>query len=166
MLAIVSVLVSCTSNSAPATPSITLPLNLKLAGSRVVFDLHVVEEAIYSFSLVFMFGEHNSIDRARAKRLAGGYDLDQWGRLVNPGLAIFLELEIRQIQPISQSTLVKMNSSELPLSSWGGDNFSKVIYDAHLNPGDYKVSVTSLVSFPEEEGAKVFFSIARAYRGK
>lgn len=160
MLAFLPWLTACAKDVAPPQPPINLPFEVQKAGSRVETKLQIVEERGYWFSLLFRYKKGDGLDGARVGKLAGRYDKDKSGRLIEPGVPIVLRLKIYVINSSGDRLVLEQDVSELRMTAMGGDHYTKgIIPPLILKPGSYRISVESLKDVPELIGTPVEFQI-------
>ena len=125
--------------------------------------VHVSREDNYSFSLDFKYQYKNQEDRARVSALMEGKDA--YGHRTN-GEKTPVSVEV-YAQKDGQTLLVSLGRAEsIPLSSWGGGEFRKVIYTDYLMPGDYRVAVDSKAGNPNFKDVDVELHIGLAHKPK
>lgn len=68
------------------------------------------------------------MDRARVKKLAGDYQMDTDGKLIEPGVPIQLSLEIKAIETTEELPTLEKNilqPEEIRTISYGATSFNK-----------------------------------------
>ena len=135
------------------------PFEVQKAGNKVEIEYRVVKHEFYYFNLRLMYKEGDQEDRARVRKLAGSYEKDKNGKLIEPGIPIVLRFKINVIDSAGERPMLEQEIPVLGLTSWGGDSFSKQIAGVPLKPGRYRISVESLRDVPELVGTPVIFSI-------
>lgn len=137
----------------------SLPFEVQKAGNKVEIEFRAAEHRGYFFNLLLMYKEGDQEDRARVRKLAGSYEKDKNGKLIEPGIPIVLRFKINVIDDSGERPMLEQEIPVLGLTSWGGDSFSKQITTVILKPGRYRISVESLKDAPELVGTPVIFSI-------
>lgn len=161
MLAFLPWLSACANDAGPPKPPLSLPFEVQKAGNKVETELRVVEHRGYIFALLFMYKKDDQEDRARVRKLAGEYEKNQNGELIEPGVPILLRLKIDVIDDSGVKTMLEQEISELRMTSYGAVSFNKRISAVPLKPGHYRISVESLKDVPELLGTPVIFQIGR-----
>ncbi len=157
---------ACAKDTQLQKPPFAMPFETHRGESRLETKLRIIENQSYSFALRFMYKKDDQVDRARVRKLSGGYETDKTGKLIDPGAPIQLKLSIFHIRDQEQILLYEREIAEQPLYSWGGDSLNKKIADISLAPGDYKVCIENLRAVPELQGTTINFVIGVAYHGK
>jgi len=166
LLAFVPCLAACADNTQLPKPPLSLPFDVKKAGSKVETELKIIELQTYAFNLQYTFRENDQADRARVWNLAGGSVKDEAGRWIELGAPLKIKLKIfRKNEGVEQSVYEGSISSP-HLSSWGGNSLNAKLANVLLEPGTYVVSAENLSDAPEFSGTQVGLSIVRAYLGK
>jgi Domain of unknown function (DUF5625) len=151
-------LTSCRDGSGIESPPVIKSINLAHEGIVSRFDLKVTEHLVYQFDVMFRFPENNSEERARIRKIIGGYELDKNSNPIDPGLLTPLNLVIYKEN--ENSGLIVYQKSITPvLTSWGGDNFKKIMGHCDLTPGRYTVLLKNLAHPKEYESIPTFFVI-------
>jgi len=123
-------------------------------------EVKIVEEKEYRFALLLMCRNGEAADFERVRKLAGRYERDKYGKLIEPGVPIILRLGIYAIEPSGERLVLEQDVSELRRTSAGSCQFNKQVAYLVLKPGHYRVSVESLIDVPELIGTPVEFQIA------
>ncbi len=131
------------------------PFPVQNAGAKAEFEIDVREHRAYSFSLFFMFDENNPPDRDRVKKLVGSYETGSNGKPIDPGVSILLRLRVASMGTLPEQVIVDKTVSDMALTSWGANSFSKMIDRFPLKPGRYRASVESLKDVPELAATQV-----------
>jgi len=145
--------------TACANTTSSWPFEVQQAGNKVEIEYQAVEHRGYFFNLRLMYKEGDQEDRARVRKLAGSYEKDKNGKLIEPGTPIELKFKIYTIDSAGERPMLEQKFSVLGLTSWGGDSFDRQIAMVILKPGRYRISVESLKDAPELVGTPVIFSI-------
>lgn len=135
------------------------PFAVQKAGNKVEVEFKADEHRGYLFDLRLMYKEGDQVDRERVRKLAGRYEKDNNGKLIEPGAPILLRLKIDAIDDSGIKPMFDQEISELRMTSHGADSFNKRIAEVPLKPGRYRISVESLSNVPELLGTTVVFSI-------
>ena len=136
-----------------------LPFEVQKAGNKVEIEYRAVEHRGYLFDLRLMYKEGDQVDRERVRKLAGRYEKDNNGKLIEPGVPILLRFKIDAIDDSGVQPMLEQEISELRMTSYGADSFDKRIAEVILKPGRYRISVESLKDVPELVGTPVIFRI-------
>jgi len=160
MLAFLPWLTACAKDAALPQPPINLPFEVQKAGRKVETEMRIDEEKEYRLALLFMYKKGESADFERVGKLAGRYDKDKSGRLIEPGVPIALRLKIFVIESSGDRLIFEQDVSELRTTSVGSGQFNKQVAYLILKPGHYHVSIESLKDVPELIGTPVDFQIA------
>lgn len=145
-------------------PPLSLPFEVQKAGNKVEAKLEVVEHRLYVLQLRLMYKEGDQKDRARVRKLAGDYEMDKSGKLIEPGVSIQLRFQIYSIEAGEERTLLEktiLQPEEIRMTSYGAEFFSKRFAEVPLKPGRYRISVESLTDVPELIGTPVMLQIGR-----
>ncbi len=140
------------------TPS-SLPFAVQKKGNTVVMEYQIREHRFYFFSLQLMFKEGDLEDRERVSKLAGGYQMDKNGKLIQPGVPIALRFKIDAIDDSGIKTIHEEETVDLRMTSYGKGFFDKRITSVSLKPGRYRFSVESLMDVRELAGTTVVFQV-------
>jgi hypothetical protein len=163
LLAVLPLLSACKESEEAGglpTPPIMLPINMKNIGSKAEIILRVSKCNLYGFSLRFGYKENDQLDRARVRKLVGGYEIDRaTGKPREPGIPTLVRLEVSEISGKSEKLLFHTEIDPV-LTSWGADNFGKQIEDKYLQPGIYHVVLETLSDPSEYIGTPVSLVIA------
>lgn len=159
MMALLPWLTACAQDAGPPNPPLSLPFEVQQAGNKVETELRVVEHRGYSFDLRLMYKKGDQANRERVRKLAGRYEQDKNGKLIEPGVPILLRLKIDVIDDSGVNPMLEQGVSELKLTSWGGDSFNKRIAEVPLKPGRYRISIESLRDVPELLGTPVILRV-------
>lgn len=135
------------------------PFEVQKAGNKVEIEYRAVEHRGYLFDLRLMYKEGDREDRERVRKLAGRYEKDNSGKLIEPGVPILLRFKISVIDASGERLILDQEISELRKTSHGADSFNKRIIEVPLKPGRYRISVESLKDVPELFETPVIFSI-------
>ena len=165
-LALLPLLPACAGNSQIPEPPIKFPFAVEKAGGKIETELRITEKNIYAFDLDFMYKENDQTDLARVRKLIGMTVTDKTGKLIDPGVPIFLSLKIYRLEAQGESLVIAKESSEQRSEALGADQVSKTILDIPLDIGHYKICIENLKDVPELTGTKIYFNITFAYRGK
>lgn len=113
---------------------------------------------IYEYHLKFKFPENNQVERARVRKLLGGYEVDKFGRAKEPGTPTPLKLIITRIDSSSE---IKFYAIEIDpiLTSWSTDSLDKNIGHCDLPPGKYKLHLENLRQSPELSTIPTYFVV-------
>lgn len=156
--------------ASPPQPPISIPFAIHKKGSKVETEFVIKEDAIYAFSLQFMFKKNDPVDRARVGKLVGTSELDKEGKPKNIGVATPLTLKVVQLDdPLSSGEphiVLDIAGEAFIVSSWRGDRYSKTIKNVSLTKGHYYAVITNQIDQTEMKDMTVNFSISRAYLGK
>jgi len=135
------------------------PFEVQKAGNKVEVEFKAGEHRGYLFDLRLMYKEGDQVDRERVRKLAGRYEQDNNGKLIEPGVPILLRFKIDVIDDSGIKPMLDQVTSELRMTSHGADSFDKRIIEVPLKPGRYRISVESLKDVPELFGTPVIFRI-------
>lgn len=135
------------------------PFEVQKAGNKVEVEFEAVEHRGYLFDLRLMYKEGDREDGERVRKLAGRYEKDNNGKLLEPGVPILLRIKIDEIDDTGVKPMLDQEISELRTTSHGANSFDKRITEVPLKPGRYRISVESLKDVPELFGTPVIFSI-------
>ena len=125
--------------------------------------VHISREDNYAFSLDFKHQPKNKEDRKRVSVLMRG--VDSYGHRTN-GEKTPISIDVYTIKD-GQNVLVSIGGAEsIPVSSWGGSYFTKVIYTDYLMPGDYRVLIDTKMGNQKFKDVEVELSIGLAHRPK
>lgn len=164
LLAVIPFLSACRASDDLPKPPLSLPFEIQKAGNKVEIKLRVVEDRHYLFRILLMYKEGDQMDRSRVRQLAGAYDMDKTGKLIEPGVLIKLRFKIYSIEAEKERALFErtiMQPEDIRTISHGATSFNKQFAVVDLKPGHYKVSVESLRDVPELIGTPVVFQIGR-----
>ena len=139
-------------------PPISLPFDVQKAGRKVDAVMHVKNCHHYGFTLRFGFKENDQSDRARVKRLVGGYETDASGMAIEPGILTPVRLKVSEITATGERLVFEKEGAPI-LTSWGANNFGKRIGETLLQPGIYRISLETLLDTPEYAGIPVQLTI-------
>jgi hypothetical protein len=145
------------------TPPLILPFEVQKAGNKVETPLKIVKQREYIFSLLFSYKKGDEIDRARVRKLTGGYEVVKSGKVMEPGIPTPVKLRVIAIEATGEKLVYEKETDPI-LTSWGGDSFAKNIAYVVLQPGDYRIRVESLKDAPELAGT--FIAIGIGYYHK
>lgn len=164
LLVVMPFLSACRASDDLPKPPLSLPFEIQKAGNKVEIKLRVVERRHYLFNILLMYKEGDQVDRARVRKLAGAYDMDKSGKLIEPGVPIQLRFKIYSIEAEEERTLLEntiLQSEEIRTISHSATSFNKQFAVVDLKPGHYRISVESLKDVPELIGTPVMFQIGR-----
>lgn len=164
LLAVMPFLSACKASEDMPKPPLSLPFEIQRAGNKIETKLRVVEHRHYLFNLRLMYKESDQEDRARVRKLAGAYQMDKNGKLIEPGVPIQLRFKINAIETAEERPMLEkdiLQPEEIRTISHGADSFNKRFATVILKPGHYKISVESLRDMPELAGTSVLFEIGR-----
>jgi Domain of unknown function (DUF5625) len=147
----------------PSKPPLLTPFAAQRAGSTVDTTVRIVEHLRYRFELRLYFS--NSEQRTHLGTILGSSGRRNDGTPADTGLPIPVHLRIETTKPNNGDVVYEQEKSQLPLSSWGADSFSKMIDTIDLPPGEYRVVVQSLKDIPQLDGIPISLSISH-YPGK
>ena len=153
MIAVLPWLAACAN-----TPS-SVPFAVQKAGNKIEIEYRAVEHRFYLLDLRLMYKEGDQEDRERVSKLAGRYEKDPNGKLIQPGVPILLKLRIDAIDDSGVRPMLEREISDLRTTSYGSDSFDKRIATVPLKPGRYRISVESLRDVPELFGTPAIFRI-------
>ena len=139
-------------------PPVIIPVSLNEAGEILKKRIRVVDHDVYYFRLRFFFRDRDQADRARVRRLTGGYEVDKFGKALEPGVPTPIQLKVVCIDEGWQSGVVYQKEIDPLLTSWNG-SFDKIIGYTELPPGVYDVHVVLQSAAPAFEGTRVAFTI-------
>ncbi len=74
-------------------------------------------------------------------------------------MPIPVHMQVVELQPNGVRVVYEKDRANLQLQGFGSDYFDKIIDRISLQPGRYRVTVTSLKDIPEMEGIPVSFVI-------
>ncbi len=137
-------------------PPVTEPISLNKSGEILNVNIRVIEPDAYYFRLRFYFREKDRADRARVRELTGGQEVDMSGKALNSGMPTPLLLQISCMD----GTVVDQKEVDPLLTSWGTNNFDKVIGFTRLLPGTYGVRLVLQRAAPAFDGTPVAFVMA------
>jgi hypothetical protein len=157
---------ACVGNSQIPEPPVEFPFAVEKAGSKIGTELQITEKRIYSFDLYFMYKEHDQIDQARVMKLTGSDITDKTGKLIDPGIPIFLNLKIYRLDAQGDSLVIAKESLEQQPGELGADHIAKIILEIPLDIGRYRINIENLKDVPELAETKIYFHITFAYRGQ
>lgn len=140
------------------TPPISLPFEVQKAGNKVDTVVQIKKCHHYGFTLRFGFKENDQLDRARVKKLVGGYETDTAGVVIEPGIPTPVRLKISEISTAGERLVFEKEGAPT-LTSWGADSFGKRIGETLLQPGIYRISLEALLSAPEYTGIPIHLAI-------
>lgn len=160
ILSCLPLIAACAKDIGIRQPPINLPFEVQKAGVRVETEMRIVEEKEYRFALLLMYKKGDGVDGARVGKLAGRYEKDKNGKLIEPGVPVVLRLKIYVIDSSGDRLMLEQDVSELRRTSAGSGQFNKQVANLTLKPGHYRVSVESLKDVPELIGTPVEFQIA------
>lgn len=159
MLVLLPWLTACANDTQPFKPPLSFPFEVQKSGSKIETELRIVEGNVYRFALSLMYKKGDQADHERVRKLAGRYEKDKNGKLIEPGVPILLRLRINVIDASGERPMFEQEISELRVTSDGPDSFNKRIIDLTLKPGHYRVSIESLKNVPELLGTPIIFKI-------
>lgn len=146
------------------SPPISTPIDLTAADKKTEILMRIKQAHFYNFELRFMFQKDDQIDRARVKKLVG--EQGNNGSNINLGISTPLKIKIEKLDLANNYVIYEGDVSEMPVSSYGADHFTKIIYRLELAPGDYRVIILNKTAIRELSGTKTNVGIVRAYMGK
>lgn len=147
---------ACANESKELIPPIIVPVSLKDSGEIVNVNIQVIEPDAYYFRLRFHFREKDQADRARVRTLTGGQEVDKSGKAIKPGVPTPVLLQISCMN----GSVVDQKEIDPLLTSWGADNFDKVIGFTRLLPGSYNVRLSLQRAAPAFDGTPAEFVMA------
>jgi len=163
-------------SSVPEEPGPKLPIELPFAvyqaGAMVSTELRIVENKYnpqnnYPFDLIFTFREGDEADRARVRKLVGGWDREKInGEIAEPGIPILLQISISVIEASGERPFFEKEILTKAMWAYGSDRFYREIDTIHIPPGFYNVKVQSLKGIPELAATKIMLFIHLRRGGK
>jgi hypothetical protein len=138
----------------PPTPPLALPFPIHKAGSKIEFDMRIVEDRSYRFLIAFIFKTQE--ERKRVMELVGdpvpGTFRDRNGVLVRltQGVMVPIHLTVYSIGKAGTLELLKDERYETQAHErFGAESFDRFIGSVGLSPGVYRVVVQTLKDTPE-----------------
>jgi hypothetical protein len=142
---------------APVTPRVHIPFAVQHAGAVVTAAFSIHQDLGYDFDLHLGFQEHDAEQRKRVRQIAGSGA--RRSGVADTGLPIPVHMQVVQFQPSGERVVYEEDRANLQLQGIGADYFDKIIDRISLQPGHYRVTITSLKDIPEMEGVPVSFVI-------
>ena len=136
-------------------------VQIKLSDAGVVadFKFEVRRHFIYHYSMGFGFPENDQVERARIRKLLGGYAVDEAGKPLEPATPTPIYLSIFAICKDGKEVEAYSRDVDPVLTSWGADSFKKDIGSSVLTPGIYRVRVVNKRASPEFSSTPVTFEM-------
>lgn len=132
---------------------------MEKAGNKVEILVRVAKCDVYGLSLRFGYKENDKLDRARVRKLVGGYETDKiTGLATEPGIQTPVKLRISEVSKMGEKLVFDKEVAPI-LSSWGADSFGKQIGRTPLQPGIYRISLEVLADAPEYNDIPVRLAI-------
>ncbi len=135
-------LAACAGTGLPKPP-LAVPANLDKVGVIADFKFEVSDHVVYSYYLKFQFSKDDKLERARVRKLLGEPWLDKFGKAREPGVPTPVRLIITQADRPSENIIYRIEIDPL-LTSWGIDNFKKMLGHCDLPAGIYRVRLENL----------------------
>lgn len=160
---------ACVNGASLPHPPISLAVDMSRAQTVVEAEFEVKEEAFYAFNLVYPFREGDKEDRERAVQLAGAPVQDPTtGRWDAPGADLEVRLSLLALAADGRAAhSIHVSDVKQPReSSATADKLVSRLAAVKLGPGRFKVKLINQHDAPKYQGARMDFSIVRAYMGK
>ena len=152
-------LTACSQSPKELKPPLIFPISLKETGVILSKKISVIDHHNYYFGLKFSFKEKDKADRARVKKLMGGNSIDKEGTPLEPGVPTPVRVSVYAVDTGKEIEIFTKEIDPI-LTSWGGDNFKKIIGYTELKPGHYIVRLESLRAAVEFNETPVAFIIS------
>ena len=149
---------ACAGKPKPQRPPVTTPIALDQLGIVAEFEMEVREHLLYEYFLSFKFPEGDQVERARLRKILGGYEVDKFGRALEPGAPTPIVLTITQLIDRTELKIFRKEIDPI-LTSWGGDSFDKNIGHCDLPPGLYRVRLENMREASEFASMPVKFVV-------
>lgn len=154
---------ACTADAKYQKLPVVKTFELHKENAKTELLMHISQEDNYAFSLLFKYKYKYQEDRARVSALMRGKDTN--GRETN-GEKTPIGVEFYTIKD-GQNILVSLGGAEsMPLFSWGGGDFEKLIYTDYLMLGDYRVVVETKAGNPKFKDVNVEVHVGKAHKPK
>lgn len=140
-------------------PPLQLPFHPERKGERVAIEVRVVEDRKYWLDLQLGYREGDIQDWRRVQAIAGRYEKDKDGRLIEPGVNVPLHLIITGVETQGERLIVDEKVLEQRMYGSGPRQITKRIMGVRLRPGRYRVIVETLEEVPVLEFVSVNLSI-------
>jgi Domain of unknown function (DUF5625) len=143
---------------------ISIPLKSNI-DTPLIVNFAIRESRLYALRLSYLFQKEDQRDRARVRALAVEPLIEKgksYGAPVKISFSIS-RIDKRGLIPVVE---VDVDSSEIPVTSWGGDAFHKELASFQLEPGAYSLAIERSEVASQLETVITNLEIVTAYRGK
>ncbi len=150
-------------------PPLSFAVDMSRAQTVIDAEFEIKEEAFYAFNLVYPFKVDDKGDRARAVRLAGApVQNSTTGRWDAPGADLQVRLSVQALSADGRTahSIHDSDTSQPRESSATPDKLISRLAAVKLQPGRFRVKLINQHDAPTYRGARMEFSIVRAYVGK